>query len=198
MSTYLKHSYKISGFTLVEMLVVLVILSLTTSLLVEGLGTTWRNFDKLNGQQLFVNRGLLPKKWFIDSFKGAQLYHPFKSVFTGSSNHISFITISPPGTIKATPTKIEWTIEDQDDSIQSLYYSVDNGNKVKVANLNGQFSFIYLTGKRWEDSFSSDKALLPNAIKILNGDEQWLLSTPGRDVEPVIPTGIAIYGTHDI
>lgn len=198
MSTYLKHSYKISGFTLVEMLVVLVILSLTTSLLVEGLGTTWRNFDKLNSQQLFVNRGLLPKKWFIDSFKGAQLYHPFKSVFTGSSNHISFITISPPGTIKATPTKIEWTIEDQDDSIQSLYYSVDNGNKVKVANLNGQFSFIYLTGKRWEDSFSSDKALLPNAIKILNGDEQWLLSTPGRDVEPVIPTGIAIYGTHDI
>ncbi|GEA09462.1 hypothetical protein KUL42_42230 [Alteromonas sp. KUL42] len=189
---------KINGFTLVEMLVVLVILSLTTTLLVEGLGTTWRNFDKLNSQQLIVNRGLLPKKWFIDSFKGAQLYHPFKSVFSGSSQRVSFITINPPGTIKATPTKVEWSIESQNSAIQGLYYSIDNGDKVKVANLNGQFSFSYLNGQRWEDSFSPNKALLPNAIKILNGDEQWLLGIPGRDVEAIMPTGIAVNGTHEI
>lgn len=198
MSTPLKHSSKVRGFTLVEMLVVLVILSLTTTVLVEGLGTTWRNFDKLNSQQLIVNRGLLPKKWFIDSFKGAQLYHPFKSVFSGSSKRVSFITISPPGTIESTPTKIEWTIERQGSAMQGLYYSVDNGDKVKVASLNGQFSFSYLNGKRWEDSFSPDKALLPNAIKILDGDEQWLLSIPGRDIEAIMPTGLAINGTHEI
>ena len=187
-----------SGFTLVEMLVVLVIMALTTTLLIEGLGTTWKNFEKLNSQQLVINKHLLPKKWFIDSFKGAQLYHPLKSAFTGTEKSMSFITIFPPGAIKAKPSKITWMIEGRNNANQTLYYTINNEEKKKVATLNGNFTFKYLNNNDWKDNFQSVDAALPNAIKVVNVDKQWLFSTPGRDADALMPTSIAIDGTHEI
>lgn len=186
------------GFTLIEMLVVLVIISLTTTLLIEGLGTTWRNFDKLNGQQLSVNKSLLPKKWFIDSFKGAQLFHPLKAAFTGNSKSMSFTTIYPPGALVPTPSKLTWSIEIKNSTSQEMYFSIDGGKKVKVADLNGQYNFTYLNESKWSNSYEPREAKLPRAIKIVDGDEQWVFCTPGRDIITTVPTSIAINGTHEI
>lgn len=187
-----------AGFTLIEVLVVLVIMSITTTLLIEGLGTTWRNFDKLNNQQLGVNKSVLPKKWFIESLKGAQLYHPYSPVFSGTAQRISFITITPPDAIASVPTKITWTIEDVSSQSQGLFFKTNNNPKVLVASVYGQLSFSFLDGDIWRATFQPDDARVPNAIKIQNNDKQWLFSASGRPPQVKIPPEITLYGKHEI
>lgn len=185
------------GFTLIEMLVVLVIMSITTTLLVEGLGTTWRNFEKLNNQQLVVNKGLLPKKWFIDSFQGAQLYHPYRWVFTGYDKSMSFVTLNPPGHIRHQPTHIVWKIQTQENG-QQLLFKVDDKKSVNVANLEGEYHFEYLVDDEWVDEFIFKSARLPAAIKITNNENDWVYTVAGAALAPPIPPSLGLYGDHGI
>ncbi|OJF69423.1 hypothetical protein BK026_11855 [Alteromonas sp. V450] len=185
------------GFTLIEMLVVLVIMSITTTLLVEGLGTTWRNFEKLNNQQLVVNKGLLPKKWFIDSFQGAQLYHPFHWGFTGFEESVNFITITPPGIIKAKPTNISWFLVSEGNG-QTLFLRTDEGENTRVASLNGQYHFEYLVEDSWVKEYVPDSSRLPAAIKITNNENDWVYTVAGTALAPPIPPSLGLYGDHGI
>lgn len=185
------------GFTLIEMLVVLVIMSITTTLLVEGLGTTWRNFEKLNSQQLVVNKGLLPKKWFMESIKGAQLYHPHRWVFTGFKESMSFVTLTAPGVTFSKPTHIVWFIREEGKQ-QSLYYRIDEGVNVKVATLKESYHFAYLNEGEWSETFQWDAARLPAAIKLTNERNDWVYAAPSAALKPEIPPSLGLYGDHGI
>lgn len=195
---YLAHCKKSYGFTLVEMLVVLVVMSLTTTLLVEGLGTTWRNFEKLNSQQLIINKKLIPKKWFIDSFKGAQLYHPYKPNFEGDDKSVFFTTTLAPGIGEAKPSLVRWQIQDSGSGEQTLVITLDEQQDVPIAILSGSYQFEYLSNDRWSNSFSPDTAELPQAIRIVDDNNIWAYSIAGRPVKAYVPQSIVLYGQHEI
>lgn len=192
-----KKTLRQTGFTLIEMLVVLVIMSITTTLLVEGLGTTWRNFEKLNNQQLVVNKGILPKKWFIESIKGAQLYHPYRWVFTGFEDSMSFITLTAPGATSKSPSHVVWFLQ-QEENGQSLYYRINEGQNIKVASFKESYHFEYLNGEEWGGTFQLDVAQLPAAIKLTNEKKSWVYITPNSALKPEIPPSLGLYGRHGI
>ena len=105
-----RPQYIQKGFTLVELLVVMVIVSAVTTLLASGLSTTWNNFAKLNSSKLTISSSKLPLSWFSRSINGVILYNPLKSYFTGTQQSITYTTWAAPDTPVGVPTQVNWSV----------------------------------------------------------------------------------------
>jgi general secretion pathway protein J len=191
-----------SGFSLVELLVVLVIVGLVTSLLVEGLGTTWRSFDKLSSKGLTLSQAQLPLSWFEESVSGAVLYHPDKSVVSGDSQHIEFITVNVPNDDKHIPQQILWSIQQQSLSNGQVYWTLAfkaelNNSEVPIMQFDQQPRFEYWNGQQWFSDFKPTKSLLPTAIRVTTDDSVLILAKAIRPVLADVPTELLQFGRYE-
>jgi general secretion pathway protein J len=185
------------GFTLIEMLVVLVILSLTTSLLSTGLSTTWRNFERLGARSLMNSSAQLALSWFEQSIKGAQLYHPDTAVFSGNSNEISFISTKVPNDARQQPQTMHWRIHSNAKGWHLSFSSETHNQSTVITTFNSQPVFEYLSQEQWFDAFAPKDGRLPIAIRIRLGDRIWVLANPGRPVLADIPPELPLYGKYE-
>lgn len=181
-----------AGFTLIEVLVVLTITSLVTTLLVAGLNTTWGNFNKLNNSQLIFKSSRIPLFWFSESVEGATLLHPFKSYFSGTATEMSFITMYAPNTQENNAVSITWRVKNKKLQLIAGEPNIFEGD---VFTFYDEVSFRYLTQSGWKNTFSSNKAELPLAIQIIDGDQKTLLTTsPKRPHYQEVPADIKLNG----
>ena len=193
------------GFTLVELLVVLVITGMTTSLLVTGLGTTWQNFDRLSNKNLTISQGQLPKSWFIKSVNAALLGHPDKPMFNGTAREFTLTTFLAPNDELRRPQEITWLIlRSNNGSTLSYAYTdgygeSDNSDLTEdIWQFNSQnTSFEYLVNGAWLSEFAPDKGELPTAIRIQNSGESWALATVHRPEIADMPPEIPMFGKYE-
>ena len=167
-----------SGFTLLEMLVVLIILGLITSLLSKGLTTTWQNFQRLSARDLALSTAQLPVQWFRDGIKHALLYHPDHGVVRATEERFRFVTAASPDARDGVPSKIEWIISSDVDA-SFLRFAREDGDTVTVATSVRPFKFQYLAKGKWTDGFLPSNSQLPTAIRILEGHDIWVYAIPG-------------------
>lgn len=196
------------GFTIVELLVVLVILSLATTLLLSALSVMWKSFERLEQKQLndAANIGL---SWFIESLDAAVQYHPSEPVFTGNVNTIKFITAKPLDIDPYVPSEVTWRITIRNDlgmaSIYELWYeNIDAKRNVMVYDSDRPlvFSFITEAGQQ-SDSFATEQSEVPFAIILkalgnnANNAELLAISHPTYSGVADVPPEMAIFGKYE-
>jgi general secretion pathway protein J len=190
-------SNKLSGFTLIEMLVVLVILGLTTSLLSEGLSNTWRNFERLGARDMMTTSAQLPINWFAESVDGAVLYHPYVPVVKGDAQGFEFISIKVPNDMHHTPQTIRWTIDSNAQGWALSFVSTFTNQPVSVKQFDSLPVFQYLFDGKWQLEFSPKDARLPNAVRIYLNNYVYLVAKPRRPVIADMPLELPIFGQYE-
>lgn len=189
------------GFTLVELLVVLVITGMTTSLLIVGLGSTWKNFDRLSTKNLTLSQAQIPKSWFIKSINAALLGHPDKALFEGTSNSLTFRTFLSPHDELQRPQTITWALK-VENSMHKLSLTYPEGDSLYTVDLwrfnsKESFAFKYLVNGTWVNSFMPDNGELPRAVRIENSGDVWALATTHRPTRADIPPEIPLFGKYE-
>lgn len=192
-----KLARSLRGFTLIEILVVLVILALTTSLMSQGLNTTWRNFERLSSRGLINSSAQLPIGWFEQSIKGAVLYHPEKPDFSGDATTFKFITFNTPDDANHVPQIINWKI-DQGDNRWTLSFSRgESMDFVMILSWPQSLRFEYLIGDIWGNTFEPINSQLPKAIRIVSGEGVWAIGKIGREPFADVPAELAYFGKYE-
>jgi general secretion pathway protein J len=195
---------KQGGFTLIEMLVVMVILALTTSLLTQGLSTTWRSFERLSARDLISSSAQLPLAWFEHSVAAAVLYHPYKVLVRGEAHSFKLFTFASPDDIKQIPQRVIWRIaadiqynRDQTAKWSLAFQSETSSQFTLVANFLTEPQFEYWDGSSWMTDFLPTDGRLPNAVRIIADGKVWAIAKPGRPAMADIPAEMPIFGAYE-
>jgi general secretion pathway protein J len=191
-----------SGFSLIELLVVLVIVALVTSLMVEGLATTWRSFDKLSAKGLSLSQAQLPLSWFEQSVSGAVLYHPYKPVVEGGSQQLEFITTNVPNDEKHIPQQVLWSIQARSGNAGQTYWQLVfkaelDDTEVTIMQFELQPRFEYWDGQQWLSDFKPEQSLLPAVIRIVNDERVLIMAKALRPVLPDMPPELLLFGEYE-
>lgn len=109
------------GFTLMEMLVTLVLISFATMLMFQMLGSYRIANDRVRGQAGSIDRHALFQEWFRDSVHG--LYAAPKLYFVGDPAQFSATTLNPLYAPEGSPTPIEWSLRADQDGAAEIVYS---------------------------------------------------------------------------
>ncbi len=193
----IESKIKQAGFTLIEMLVVLVILALTTSLLTQGLSTTWGNFERLTSRDLTNSAALLPAYWFNQSVDGAVLYHPNEVHVVGKPRLFRFITFKSPDDRLRIPQQVTWLISDNENHWSLNFYTALDSNVKEVKKFSQEPLFEYLTNGEWSRTFVNQPGKLPLAVRIIVGDRIWSIAKVGRPEDADIPFEMQAMGEYE-
>lgn len=109
------------GFTLMEMLVTLVLISFATLLMFQMLGSYRIAQERVQAQAGAIDRQALFQAWFRESVHG--LYAAPRLQFIGSAEAFTGTTLNPLHAPEGTPTPIGWRIEKQKESEVDVVYS---------------------------------------------------------------------------
>ncbi|WP_102798342.1 PulJ/GspJ family protein [Bowmanella denitrificans] len=186
------------GFTLIEMLVVLVILSMTTALLAQGLQSTWQNFQRLGAKDLSQSSANLPVDWFEQSIRAALMYHPLKANAVGTSQRFEFVSAARPDDSLHIPAPMVWQLVPGESGWLLQWQALGQpGSAVTVQRFSDNAVFDYLLDTQWQNDFSSQQARLPDAVRVRVAGKVWALAVPGRPVQADIPPELPIFGEYD-
>jgi prepilin-type N-terminal cleavage/methylation domain-containing protein len=183
------------GFSLVELLVVLVIVSATTALLVSGFSITWKNFSKLSQRDLLMNSNLMGERWLRESVNDAVLYHPDTPNFIGDAYELSFISKSVPWNSEHIPTEISWTLVEGESFSNLQISSLAQPIQLVDFPLDSQFQYLYQ--QRWQSSFAPSDAELPYAFRIVHQGNTLFYATFKRPGKAEVPPEMVTFGEYE-
>jgi prepilin-type N-terminal cleavage/methylation domain-containing protein len=186
---------KEQGFTLMEMLVVLVIISLTTGLMATVLSNTWTSFEKLSSRDM-RRISSFSSSWMMDSIKGAVLYHPYQPSFIGKEDLLKFITFSSPDDAMQIPQPLTWQIKEENEQ-WLLGFSRDNEPFIVIQTFNSKPRFDYLIENTWQSDFQPQDSQLPRAVRLMVDGDQWLMAKVVRPLYADIPPELTLYGAYE-
>lgn len=189
--------YHVNGFSLVEMLVVLVIVASTSVLLSQGLTTTWRNFSKLSTSELSVDKAKLPMRWFADSVKSTLLSHPDRIMISGNAQRVEFVTFLSPNTMDKIPRPIRWTITQESNFWFLTFEDTLHNQLYNVYRSQIALEFIYLIQGQWVSTFPDAPGTLPRAIAITTAEGILVTGVVGRPVRADIPVELPVFGAYE-
>ena len=158
------------GFTLVEMLVVLVLVSLISILLLDGfiyiLHLRSRFLDQLDDSQT----GILQEYWFRSTIAGIITdYEDGKHIFQGKSKELSGLTLAALDMKAGVPTSFAWQLQ-YADGITTLRYQNSQGDYWEVAKWSGDsggFQYMSVDGQwyeQWPPLLGSPALQIPQII----------------------------------
>jgi len=110
----------IAGFTLMEMLVTLMLVSFTTMLMFQMLGSYRVANQRVQAQSGQIDRRALFQAWFRDSVNG--LFAARELVFTGAADQFTGTTLNPLYAAEGAPTPIEWRLVRGPQRIEIVYF----------------------------------------------------------------------------
>ncbi|MEO5836893.1 MAG: type II secretion system protein [Thermomonas sp.] len=138
----------LAGFTLMEMLVTLILVSLTTMLMFQMLGSYRIANDRVKVQAGAIDRTALFSGWFRDSVHG--LFIANGLTFTGNADTFSGISLNPLYAQAGTPTPVEWRMV-KDARQMSIVYAENGRERWRQSFAGGEkihFAYLDATGKQ--------------------------------------------------
>lgn len=168
------------AFTLVEMLVVMVLLGLITSILFQGLNLIGKVQERLIPKIQQQQRNALQEKWFRETVSGLMAGVSATDMFVGTSAGFKGLSISPLHSPYSAPAMIQWTITNigtqqtlNYQQAQSLQWKIQS---VPVSQQSLTFSYLNQSGKWLEDwnvrGSDINQSLLPEAIAMKTYSQQ--------------------------
>lgn len=169
------------GFTLMETLVVLVLVSLTVLVMFQMLGSYGIARDRVAAQAGGIDRRALVEAWFTDSVRGLQAIE--RAPLEGADDGFSAITLNPVLAPAGSPTLVEWRIAD-DAGERVLAYSEDGDERWRLPLREGDSArFVYFSregrqAERWPPEAGMQDPL-PGSIALVQGDRAQVASVLG-------------------
>ena len=186
------------GFTLLEMLVVLLIVSLLTTLLMQGFAYILQLRGRFLTQLSDLQQGTLQEHWFRSSTTALVADYPDipdAKIFQGEAKQFQGLTLSALDAEAGLPTPMMWKLVFQEGST-FLQYQHSNGEVWEVSRWlgdSGEFSYFDSAGK-WYPTWPPQNLgikppQLPKAI-MLTGLRRdlpftWIVQLTGRDNTPL-------------
>jgi general secretion pathway protein J len=162
------------GFTLLEMLVVLILAGMITSILMQGLHQVFQ-LQTHFGRELFnTQQGEMYAEWFRSSVNGLMPdYDDGKHKFKGSAHEFSGLTLSPLDTATEALLPLDWRLKfDPQTGQTQLQYGGAKDAPVVLAWQGNSGRFVYVDGDNkphdtWPP-FLGKWSQLPKAIYLEN------------------------------
>ncbi len=192
------------GFTLVEVLVVLTMVSLLSALLFQGFGYMLATYDRLQNRQSAEMQKSLAEGWWRDSVEASVPYYDNPLRFAGDTQSIQGASYSPMWRSPGVPSRMTWRLEQQRDGLH-LVYEEPPYPPVTIRRwdpgASAAFSFLTKEGQWQADWLPARDRQLPEAVRLAieertSGGSQLYTMTA---VVPVrksqfIPTTDILYG----
>ncbi len=195
--TTASNKKKQCGFTIIEVLVVLIIVAMTTLLLSSGLSIAMSSMEKLKTRHL-ESRAIATLALFRESIQTAVLYHPEKPTFSGDSYTINLVSKKPIDTHPQYPIKVSWRIrEDVDGKVWLWYSNLENNSTFKLMPLDGNTRFYYQSENAMHPEFLPESAELPEVISLRSGDAVLIAVSPLIPKTAIVPPEYAVFGKYE-
>jgi general secretion pathway protein J len=187
--------FKSRGFTLVEILVVMIITGFIVAILLQSLHQVFR-LQTHFGREIFqTQNGAMYADWFRQSINGLMPdYKDGKHKFLGERRRMSGLTLSPLGLEGGALIPFNWRLEFDPRSGQTgLYYGDGQPGEPILAWEGNNGNFIYLDAENevhesWPP-FLGQWPQLPRAIYLENGvaEQRHLIVAIPRGPEDPLP-----------
>lgn len=173
MFSYLKNQDKSKdGFTLLEVLVVITIAGLISTLLMQGFAYVVHLRSQFLIQLDDLQRGTLQEHWFRSTTAALTPdYNNGKHIFKGDSEQFSGLTLAPLNATTGTPVAFTWRLESKE-GFTILSYQDETDNTIEVMRWlgeEGEFTYWSATGESssaWPPLFGLEPPQLPQLIQL--------------------------------
>lgn len=163
-----------SGFTLMEALVVLMLVSILVSLAFEMLGAYRIAKGRLFESSAGTDRRALVQTWFADSVRGMVALPD--AMPTGTSTKLAGVTLSPAMSAQGGPVPVEWELMTEDGRSTLIYreYGEEMWRYSSWAEA-AEPRFVYAgdegkTSDRWPPALG-EQSRLPSLVVLTSGGE---------------------------
>jgi len=161
---------RLRGFTLLEMLVVLVLVAFISTLILQGFAFIFQLRSRFLLQLDDLQRGTIQEHWFRSS-TGAIVtdYLEGEHIFKGEEREFSGLTLAALDAMLGVPTPFAWQLKYKDGNMLLLYQNA-KGEYWEVArwvNDKGYFRYMAKNGKwyeQWPPKFGVSPPQIPHAI----------------------------------
>jgi general secretion pathway protein J len=183
-----------TGFTILEMLVVLIIVGFVSSILFEALGQIYKLQSRFGLQLAQSQQGAMYTDWFRQVVQGLQTdFENGKEKFQGSESEFTGVSTSPLSADYGVPTTVTLTLQyNSIEEATELLYGA-NEKKTKLSSWAGRKTarFIYVDAKgdqhdTWPPPFDIWPQL-PNMILLQtekDSEPQLVAAVPRGSLEP--------------
>lgn len=187
-------TFRHQGFTLVEILVVLVIVSLVSGILFQAMGQVAHLQKKFGVELVHAQQGEMLSNWFQQSIEGLLPDYPDgKNKFSGAERRLSGLTTSPLASENGVPSPLVWELAfDADTGETRLLYGADKGAVPVISWPGNKGKFTYLDSKgELHESWPPRLGLwpqLPAAIRVetlRDGEPAIMMAVPMGPTDPL-------------
>jgi general secretion pathway protein J len=193
---------RLRGFTILEMLVVLLIVGFITTILFQALEQIYKLQSRFGLQLAQSQQGAMYTDWFRQVVQGMQTdFVNGKEQFQGSEAEFTGTTTSPLSTEYGIPKTVTLSLEyNRQDEMTDLLYTVDQ-QKMKLSSWSGRkatrFIYVDANGEQhdtWPPPFGIWPQL-PSMIMLQyqkDAEPQFIAAVPRGSLEPKATTIEAI------
>ena len=169
------------GLSLLETLVVLALLSLLSTLVLQGLGAFMGRYDTVQRVHRDASLAVLQQHWFVTSVRGLVPVGVVARRFQGDAGAFQGTTLRPLAAESGLPTRVRWRIEgtahqavtvaEDDADAWQVLASERDGLAFEYADSNGEWH------ARWPSAAAPDE-WVPRMIRLTAQDAGaiWLAS----------------------
>lgn len=192
--------YRQHGFTLIEMLVVMIIVAMVVTLVVQGFGYSLGLYQRVVKTQSNAYQHAFAYRWFTTTIQSQVAMRPKDRGLEGNQYQFSTYTYSPLVGVSGLKTRIVWELETKGDNLVLGYREGTQHFTVNTwVGAKGQFQYMDME-KNWLDLWvplKDEPTALPNAIRlqVYQGDEllNFVVTTETR-VRAIITAEEKVYG----
>lgn len=182
-----------TGFTLIEVLVVLIIVGMVSGVLFQALERAYRLQERF-GMELFnVQQGQMAADWYRQTVQGLHPDYPDgRSIFQGNTREFSGLTSNPLGDEYGAPTPITWKIRNnRQNGTMELVYLEGKQETIILAWHSNEARFFYFDEKQTpHDSWPPPlgrSTQLPKQIQLVAQDAGDPVNIIAATMGPAIP-----------
>lgn len=157
-----------TGFTLIEILVVLIIVGMTSGVLFQALERAYQLQQRFGTELFNIQHGQMATDWFRQTVQGLHPDYPDgQNIFHGDDREFSGLTNNPLSDEYGAPTPITWRIRDNHQNNTSELIYIEEKRETAVLTWHGnQSRFIYFDERQaLYDSWPPPLGLFPQLPK---------------------------------
>lgn len=170
------------GLSLLELLVVFVIISLVSTVLVQGFGFGLALYERVQTRTDRIANELLVANWFRSSLEAMVAGKTVETTFHGETDRLRGVTLNPLLGESGSPADFEWRLD------RGVLTYRESGSELTVRDAGETIQrFEYLDSDgAWLSTWSPtpEKLELPGAIRVMADEGTVLLATVRSRLAP--------------
>ena len=156
------------GFTLLEVLVVIILTGLISTLLLQAIGFSLATYERSHNFQQRYQKEVLAFGWMRNSVENMMASDEPAFVFEGHSNELKGFSLAPMLSVSGSIVNARWSLQTRGDR-QNLLYEENGGRPMLVysfANTGARFKYRGIN-TAWRDQWLPEQpGILPWRIKL--------------------------------